>query len=183
MNRFLYRRYILFPFVLLPFIVVSGCSTQSADTSMTAASENNADDGGHAVIYSVAEYDPARDPAADLAETVKMASIDGKNIILVVGGNWCSWCRLLSDYVHNSEAVQQKLASNFVMMKVNMGDGNDNTEFLGQYPKAEGYPHLYVLSSDGEFIHSQGTGVLENGAGYDDAKFLAFLDQFSPTKQ
>ena len=179
MNCRLYGLCNPFPFckvaaAMFALATLAGCGVQPEAPSATAISESKPD------IYSVAEYDPARDPAADLAVTVKTASVEEKNIILVVGGNWCSWCRLLADYIHTNEGVHEKLASNFVLMKVNTGDGNDNTEFLGQYPKAEGYPHLYVLNSKGEFVHSQGTGVLEDGAGYDDAKFLAFLEEFSP---
>ena len=65
-------------------------------------------------------------------------------------------------------------------MKVNYGDGNDNEAFLGQFPEADGYPHFYVLDSGGNLIKSQGTGELEEGKGYNEGVFLAFLEKFKP---
>ena len=66
------------------------------------------------------------------------------------------------------------------MMKVNHGDGNDNTEFLSRYPKVAAYPHFLVLDSDGTFLHSQGTGELEEGRGYNEKVFMDFLTKWKP---
>ncbi len=68
---------------------ISGCENSSStslapDTShapMTA-------DVDYSTIYTVAQYDPSRDPQADFAATVEQATADGKRIILEVGGNW-----------------------------------------------------------------------------------------------
>lgn len=65
-------------------------------------------------------------------------------------------------------------------MKVNMSDENDNVDFLSEYPKIPGYPHFFVLESDGTFLHSQGTGDLEEGRGYDEEVFSAFLKTWEP---
>ena len=61
-------------------------------------------------------------------------------------------------------------------MKVNYSSANENKEFLGQYPKNQGYPHFFVLASDGTFLHSQGTAELEEGRGYNEHLFLDFLE-------
>lgn len=65
-------------------------------------------------------------------------------------------------------------------MKVNMSDENRNQDFLDQYPEIPGYPHFYLLEQDGTFLHSQGTAELESGPGYDEQKFLQFLDTWKP---
>lgn len=65
-------------------------------------------------------------------------------------------------------------------MKVNYGDGNDNEEFLANFPKVAAYPHLFVVDSSGNVVHSQGTGELEEGNGYDEEVFLAFLNEYRP---
>ena len=65
-------------------------------------------------------------------------------------------------------------------MKVNVSDENKNAEFLSQYPSISGYPHLFVLDQKGTFLHSQGTGELEAGQGYDEELFAAFLKTWSP---
>jgi hypothetical protein len=63
---------------------------------------------------------------------------------------------------------------------------NQNQAFLSQYPKAVGYPHLYVLDSDGTLLHSQDTALLElpkeQGRGHDSAKIRAFLTDWAPRR-
>ena len=44
--------------------------------------------------------------------------------------------------------------------------------------RSRGYPHLFVLDAGGALLHSQDTGVLEAGRGYDKAKFVAFLKRW-----
>jgi hypothetical protein len=42
-----------------------------------------------------------------------------------------------------------------------------------------GYPHLFVLESDGSLVHSQETGALEKGKGHDPDKVMAFLKKWA----
>ena len=65
-------------------------------------------------------------------------------------------------------------------MKVNFSDENDNESFLSNYPSDRAYPHFYVLERDGTFLHSQGTGELEQGTGYNEQVFADFLDRWRP---
>jgi len=67
-------------------------------------------------------------------------------------------------------------------MKVNYSDENKNEELLGKYPKVPAYPHYFVLEHNGEFLHSQGTGELEEGKGYNEKVFVEFLEKWSPTE-
>lgn len=131
-------------------------------------------------IYSVPVYDPARDPAADLAATIALAEREGRRILLEVGGDWCTWCHALDRYVHRNEVVARALAADFVVMKVNYSEENRNEAFLASYPKIRGYPHVFVLEHDGTLLHSQNTGALEKGGAYDDEAFLAFLKRWAP---
>ena len=57
---------------------------------------------------------------------------------------------------------------------------NQNAEFLGQYPQIHGYPHIFVLESDGTFLHSQDTAVLEEGRTYNEGALLEFLKEWVP---
>jgi thiol:disulfide interchange protein len=129
-------------------------------------------------IYTVAKYDPQRDPATDLAATVLVAQDSNKRILLQVGGEWCGWCHKLDAYVAEHTAVSQAIGGNFVIMKVNYSDDNKNEAFLAQYPTIPGYPHLYVLESDGTLLHSQNTGELEEGSSYNEGALLAFVDRW-----
>jgi hypothetical protein len=76
--------------------------------------------------------------------------------------------------------VAKVLAEHFLVMKVNYSSENRNEEFLADYPTIPGYPHLFVLETDGSRLHSQGTAELEEGSGYSEQAVLEFLNQWKP---
>ena len=126
-----------------------------------------------------AGYDPEADPAADLAAAVQTAQKEGKRILLEVGGEWCSWCHLLEKFLDENSAIDQALHDRYVVVKVNYSKENKNEAFLGQYPEIAGYPHIFVLDSDGKLLHSQNTAELEEGKGYNADAVMAFIRQWS----
>ncbi len=132
------------------------------------------------IVYSVDKYDPTRNAAADLDQTVRQANQSGKRILLEVGGNWCGWCRALEKFIHATPSVTDALRNNYIIMKVNMSEENRNQEFLGRFPKIKGYPHIFVLDAAGNLLHSQETGVLEEAKSYSEKRFLDFLNQWAP---
>ena len=73
------------------------------------------------------------------------------------------------------------MQQNFLIVKVNYSQENENQAFLANYPKVPAYPHFFVLDSDGTLLHSQGTGELEEGKGYNQQVFMAFLDRWKPS--
>lgn len=124
-------------------------------------------------------YDPKADPFADLQDAVRTATSDNKRILLIVGGDWCVWCHRMTEYIHDHRELAERLRHSYVVVHVNMSEENNNRRFLSQYPKAEGYPHFYVLESDGTFLHSQGAGPLLKGKSYDLKRFTDFLKQWA----
>ena len=126
-----------------------------------------------------AGYDPARDPAKDLATLVQQTKQDGRRIMLVVGGEWCGWCHTLERYLKENAEIGALWSKHFASLKVNMSTENRNDAFLKQYPRIPGYPHLYVLEKDGSFLHSQGTAELESGSSYSAEKMRAFLNKWA----
>ena len=130
-------------------------------------------------VPSAPKFDPARNPAKDLDSAIVIATASNKRILLDVGGEWCKWCHFLDNFFETNQDVANFLHSNFVVVKVNFSKDNKNEIFLSGYPKVAGYPHFFVLESDGTFLHSQDTGALENGSkenpGHDHDKVLAFL--------
>ena len=133
-------------------------------------------------FYLVKAYDPARDPFADVETAVSQAQAENKNILLIVGGDWCIWCNYLESFIDTDNVVNQMLLENYLVLKVNVSETNENEKFFSQYPEVPGYPHLFVLDQNGEFLHSQGTLALELGDTdtYDPEKFAAFLQEWAP---
>ncbi len=128
------------------------------------------------------KFDPQRDAGKDLSLAIKMAGEAEKNILLDIGGNWCIWCRIMEKWIEENKEVESCLHDNFILLKINFSPENENKEILSRFPKIEGYPHIFVLSSEGKLLHSQNTGLLENGKSYDKEKFLNFLKKWSPKK-
>jgi len=125
-------------------------------------------------------YDPRRDPEKDLAAAGEEARKSNKNIFVVVGGDWCSWCHTLDRFFHEHPDLEALRDKNYVFMKVNMSQENPNREFLSRYPKIRGYPHIFILAASGTLIRSQGTGELEGGKSYSAELLEKFLKQFGP---
>ena len=152
-----------------------------ADVSQPVASGNTPAAADIAAVAALnAQFDPARDPVADL-ETAKVeARRGGKRIVLDVGGEWCSWCHLLDAFMEGDSEIRRFRDANYVWMKVNYSEDNENAAFLSRFPVITGYPHLFVLDADGQLLHSQFTGELEKGKGYDHSKFFSFLKKWAP---
>jgi len=128
------------------------------------------------------KFDPMKNPFEDLENAIVKAKEENKRIILDVGGEWCIWCHRLDAFIENDDEIKGFLNDNFITVKVNFSPENKNEKFLSQYPAIKGYPHIFVLDSDGKFLHSQDTGLLEKEKSYDKEKILEFLKQWALTK-
>ena len=133
-------------------------------------------------FYTVDHYDVTRNPADDLTTTIERAKSEKKNILIHVGGDWCGWCKLMSTFIETDEKVRDNILSNYLVMKVTENGDKSNASFLSQYPSIPGYPHLFVLDSDGKLLHSQGTAELEEGRGYNETVYLESLNKWKPAR-
>lgn len=125
-------------------------------------------------------YDPRRDPDKDLAAATEVAKRSDKNIFVVVGGEWCSWCHTLDRFFHEHADLAVLRDKNFVTMKVSMSQENPNRAFLSRFPRIHGYPHILILDANGKLIQFQPTNELEDGRRYNVNRFRAFLERFAP---
>ena len=126
-------------------------------------------------------YDPDRDPAEDLKQAIPIAQSQNKRIMLELGGDWCIWCKYMDEFYAAHADLLQFRADHYVLVKINVSDQNMNDGFLSRFPAAAGYPHIYILNSDGTFLHSQDTVELEDGGqSYVLEVFMAFLQEWAP---
>ena len=126
-------------------------------------------------------YDPRRDPDKDLAAASEEAKRSNKNIFVVVGGEWCSWCHTLDRFFHDHADLAALRDKNYVTMKVSMSQEKPNKAFLSRFPRIHGYPHIFILDANGKLIQSQSTNELEDGRSYNAKRVKAFLERFAPT--
>jgi len=121
-------------------------------------------------------YDPKRNPQQDLEYAKSIAN--KRKILLIVGGDWCSWCNILDNFLKGNQELHNNLIDNFVVLKVHYSRENINSEFLSNYPKINIYPHFIILSNDGNFIGEQKSELLESGESYSKKQFEQFIDNW-----
>ena len=155
--------------MILSFALICGLIALAAQTA-----------AAQSAYTPVTKYDPKRDAARDIDDAVAEGKRSNRRILLVVGGEWCSWCHILEDYFAAHSDLKARRDKSFVTVKINYSDENPNEAVLSRYPPAEGYPHIFVLDSDGKFLHSQGTAVLESGKSYNLEKINDFLTRWAP---
>jgi len=137
---------------------------------------------GQARYIPVTKYDAKRNAAQDVDDAIKEAQRTHKRILLEVGGLWCSWCHTLDSFFDAHPDLVQLRDQNFVTVKINFSEENENKAVLSRYGPIESYPHLLVLETDGKLLLSKDTGVLESGKSYNLEKLITFLKEWVPAE-
>jgi len=131
------------------------------------------------------KFDPLRDAAKDMMTAQNLAKATGKRVLVDVGGEWCTWCRMLDRFIASQPHIRALIDSHYVWVKVNYSAENKNTAVLSRWPKIRGYPYLLVLDGDGRLLHAQGVQGLETETereadeNYDPARVMAFLNRYA----
>ncbi|NQZ88349.1 MAG: thioredoxin family protein [Colwellia sp.] len=123
-------------------------------------------------------YDEKSDPFKDANAAIKLAQETQRNVLIEIGGNWCSWCKKMDVFLAKNPEVYQKLHDEFVLLKVSVSDSNENEAFMKSLPPVLGYPHMYVSTSSGKMILSKDTAELLSGEQYSKKQWLAFLNKW-----
>lgn len=156
----------MIPFLAIIVLVFSGCSGDSGRDEQA--------------YIPVTKFDPARDAAKDIEAAIAEAKKSDRLVLLDVGGDWCIWCKKLDSFFEENQDIKEYMDRNFVVLKINYSKENKNEAVLSRYPEIPGYPHIFILDSNGELIHSQNTGELESGDYHDREKIFNFLKKYAP---
>lgn len=127
-------------------------------------------------------YNPTADAKTDIQKAVAQAKVEGKNVFIQVGGNWCPWCMRFHALSDTTPAIKEVLTKNYVVVKVNYSKENKNEAVLAQldFPQRFGFPVFVILNSEGKLIHTQNSSYLEEGKGYSVEKIVDFLKGWTP---
>ena len=128
-------------------------------------------------------YHPEANATADIAKAVEKAAAKGKHVIVQGGGNWCGWCYKFHDFIENDTELKKLLDDNYVLYHLNYSKEATNEAVFAQYGFAQrfGFPVLIVLDGKGNRLHTQDSGLLESGEGYDRKKVEGMLKAWTPT--
>jgi len=124
-------------------------------------------------------YDDQRDPFQDAASALSLAKETNRQVLIEIGGNWCTWCHKMDDFLAKNPDVYQALHSQYVLLKINVSDSNENNDFMESLPPVLGYPHMYVSTAQGKMILSKDTAELLNDNNYSREQWLGFLSKWS----
>jgi len=128
-------------------------------------------------------YSEQRDPFKDAVAAIKLAQKTNRNVLIEIGGTWCTWCHKMDVFLEKNPDVYHQLHSKFVLLKVSVSDANENEDFMKSLPPVLGYPHMYVSTSAGKMILSKDTAeLLENGQ-YSTQRWLTFIKDWQANSQ
>ncbi|AMR30426.1 hypothetical protein A0256_02820 [Mucilaginibacter sp. PAMC 26640] len=127
-------------------------------------------------------YNPAADAKADIAAAVKKAAGAHKNVLLQIGGNWCSWCIRFNGVVTQNDTLNTYLNANYEVVHVNWSPENKNEKLLAElgYPQRFGFPVFVILDAKGNRLNTQNSSYLEEGKGYSKEKIKEFIENWAP---
>jgi thiol:disulfide interchange protein len=126
-------------------------------------------------------YPADADAGKELKEALTRAVAEKKRVLLVFGANWCYDCHVLDRALHEGEPGKI-IAERFLLIHVNIGEGEKNAELVKEYkiPLEKGVPAVAVLDSEGKLLFSSGQGEFEAARRMLKKDLLAFLQRWSP---
>ena len=84
----------------------------------------------------------------DLNSALSTAQNTNKLVLVDFYAPWCTYCRQMDAVTFQDPRVQQKLSSNYVLVKIN---GDQNPDLVKKY-QVYGYPTILILDSSGNVM-------------------------------
>lgn len=141
-----------------------------------------------AIKFAVAQhnaklYNPLLNADSQINAALLQAQQQQKHILLQIGGNWCSWCIKFNKFVTEDFQLDSVIQKNYVYVHLNYSKENKNWSILEryEYPQRFGFPVLVIIDAKGKRLHTQDSGLLESGNGYDKDKVFTFLKKWTTT--
>lgn len=125
-------------------------------------------------------YDAKRNTFDDAKAALALAKETNRNVLMVVGGNWCSFCMKMDAFWKSDKQVNQAIHSNFVILKINVSDENKNKDFMASMPATNGYPHLYISDAAGKLLLSKDSLEQQIDGKHQTQLWLEFIEQWQP---
>ncbi|MFT3825351.1 MAG: thioredoxin family protein [Chitinophagaceae bacterium] len=127
-------------------------------------------------------YKPAEDAKKELAKVIQEAKAANKHVFVQIGGNWCVWCARFHEFINADPQIDSVIKANYIVYHLNYSPENKNQDLLAQfgYPQRFGFPVFIILDKNGNRIHTQNSGLLEEGKGYSKEKVMDFFTGWTP---
>jgi thioredoxin-related protein len=126
-------------------------------------------------------YDEKLDAARAFDKELARANGEGKRLVVMLGGNWCSWCLALDDLMHENAELRAYVDKHFVVLKLDSQAARALDESWGK-PSRHGVPVLIFVDAKGAVRHVQETVSLElwkgRLLGHDAKRVLGVLQRW-----
>ena len=146
--------------------------------------------GAEQDFYLVPDYDPGRDKQGLITRALDRAAAEDKSVLLVLGGDWCGWCKVLEDDIDRSEELTGLLQQHYIVAKVYCDAGSPGIRYKPRQQPAAGafymnirakaYPHLVILDSDGNRLHSKSMGGMLKKGRYSESRLRRLFSRHKP---
>lgn len=123
-------------------------------------------------------YNENADAKKDITEAIAKAKTTGKNVFIMIGGNWGAWCNLFDKFSKETPEIAKVLNDSYVEVCVS---ARENRDLLIKYKTPNSYPVFIILNSEGKVIHKQKSTLLEEEDGYSKQKTLDFMLKWTVT--
>jgi len=109
--------------------------------------------------------------AKDIDNALATAQQEHKNIMVMVEGEHCRWCKKMKGRTLSDESIEKRLEK-YIVVKVMREDGNA----MAKLPPVNGVPTIFFMQSD--------KAVLQEVVGYYDVKdFTSYLNSVEKKAQ
>ena len=130
-------------------------------------------------------YNEDLNPLEQIDQALVQAKAEGKFVVCQVGGNWCPWCLRFADFITNDSTINSVIEQNFVYIHANYHPrkaGEVGQALMKRLNNAGrfGFPVLVILDEQGQVIHIQDSGLLEEDKSYNKEKVLHFFQNWTP---
>lgn len=123
-------------------------------------------------------YDPNVDVGMQMARAQFEARTTHKKLLLILGGEWCGWCRVLEETFQRNPNLSELRNRIFVTVRIDANGVNNRRCALRTYPEPSSFPFVYVLDEAGKLLGVEDTVDWESSDGYDPNRIEKFLQKW-----
>lgn len=122
-------------------------------------------------------YNPEANAQKELNEVVSKAKANNKHVMIQIGGNWCPWCIKLHNFIEENHDIDSIIKADYIFFRINYSPENKNSEVLQMlnFLQRFGFPVIVILDENGNRIHTQDTGYIEENNSYSHEKLERLL--------
>ena len=125
-------------------------------------------------------YDPGLDAPAAIVAALARSKVDGKNVLLDFGADWCPDCHVLDSYFEDPRA-KAILEDSYHVVRIDVGYFDKNLESATKYGNVipVGIPSVVILDSKGTKLVDTAAGELADSRRYTADDIVSFLSQWA----